>query len=249
VSLSVVTDPFGDFTDVDLRRCFDVVLPYKEHYVTDVSQPVEQFLPRRHRRNVLKARDRVRVEVCPEPLQMLEPWIRLYDELIERYRISGIRAFSRTAFMKQLAVPGLLMLKASEDDRVVGLHLWFLSGDVAYGHLGGTNARGRELMASYALYEFAIDHFRTRVRWLSLGAGAGVSGTTPGDGLSEFKAGWSTGRRPVFLCGRIFQRDTYARLVKEHGVGTTSYFPAYRLGEFANVGGGTPGADSADAHV
>jgi hypothetical protein len=125
------------------------------------------------------------------------------------------------------------MFKASAEGRIVGLHIWYLHEDVAYGHLGATSPRGYELMASYALYWFAVAHLRTRVRWLDLGAAAGLSDAGPDDGLRRFKAGWSTGVRPAYLCGRVFQPAAYARLVETRGSGATSYFPAYRLGEFS----------------
>ena len=56
---------------------------------------------------------------------------------------------------------------------MVGLHLWYVQGDVAYGHLGATSQLGYELMASYALYAFAIEQLRAEVRWLALGGAAG----------------------------------------------------------------------------
>ena len=87
-------------------------------------------------------------------------------------------------------------------------------------------------MVSYALYWYAIEQLRHRVRWLSLGAAAGVSDDASGKGLEDFKRGWSTGKRAVYLCGRIFQPERYAALARERGIVATSYFPAYRLGEF-----------------
>jgi Acetyltransferase (GNAT) domain len=235
VSLTLVTDPFGAFTEGTLRDSFDVILPYKQHYVTDLDLPVSRLTSVRHRRNTARALRGVRVETCPEPLDMLPEWIALYDYLVARHGITGIRAFSRAAFAVQLAVPGMMMFKAVSNDAVVGLHLWYIDGEVAYGHLGATSASGYELMASYALYQYAIEQLRGRVRWLDLGSSAGSVAAESGSGLRAFKAGWSTGTRPTYLCGRIFQPDRYARLVAERRVGPTSYFPAYRRGEFGAV--------------
>ena len=52
------------------------------------------------------------------------------------------------------------MFKAQAEGHIVGLHLWYVQGDVAYGHLGATTTRGYELMASYALYWHAIEQLR-----------------------------------------------------------------------------------------
>jgi hypothetical protein len=235
VSLSLVADPFGEFTEDDLGRWFDLVRPYKQHYVTDLSRWVDHRMPRRHRRNTASALESVQLETCSEPLHMLEDWITLYDQLIERHGITGIKAFSRESFRKQLGVPGLVMFKASADGHVVGLHLWYVQGDVAYGHLGATSARGYELMTSYALYWYAIEQLRGCVRWLDLGGEPDVSEAGSRDGLRQFKKGWSTGVRQAYLCGRIFQPDVYARLVSRNGIGSTSYFPGYRRSEHADA--------------
>jgi lipid II:glycine glycyltransferase (peptidoglycan interpeptide bridge formation enzyme) len=120
------------------------------------------------------------------------------------------------------------MFKATLDDALVGLHLWFEQGEVAYGHLGATNELGHATMAAYALYEHARDYFRARVRWLDLGAGAG-SATDVDDGLVRFKRGWATGTRPVYLCTRVLDAPAYAALAAAHP--PTQFFPAYRAGE------------------
>ena len=68
--------------------------------------------------------------------------VGLYAHLTERHGITGIRAFSRAAFARQLAVPGLVMFRAAAAGETVGLHLWYVQDDVAYGHLGATSPRG-----------------------------------------------------------------------------------------------------------
>jgi Acetyltransferase (GNAT) domain len=231
ISLSLITDPFGEFDARDLDSWFDVVVPYKQHYVLDLRGPVDRVLPRRHRRNTASALKRVQLDVCDEPLLMLDAWNDLYGELAARHGITGVRAFSRAAFEKQFGVPGLMMFRASVGGSVVGLHLWYVQHEVAYGHLGATNTKGYEVMASYALYWFAIEQLRSRVEWLDLGSSAGLPGDASGEGLRQFKAGWSSGVRQTYLCGSIFQPEVYAALTSERQAGGTSYFPAYRHGE------------------
>jgi hypothetical protein len=232
VSVSLVVNPFANVAEADLRRWFDVVVPFKHHYVTDLRRSVDDLIGRQHRRNVQKASGLVRVDVCRTPLDFLAEWCNLYAQLTARHGITGIRAFSRAAFEKQLGVPGLVMFRALAEKEIVGLHLWYVRDRVAYGHLGATSTRGYEVMASYALYSYAIEYFRLRVEWLDLGGVAGASEAESLDGLRQFKAGWATGTRRAFLCGRVLQQAAYDSLSGERATSTTSYFPAYREGEF-----------------
>src|SRR5262245_34857310 len=65
VALSLVTDPFGAYTEEYLQTCFDVVTPFKEHFVYDLRQPAERAVGDHHRYYARRALSRVRVEVCP----------------------------------------------------------------------------------------------------------------------------------------------------------------------------------------
>ena len=110
--------------------------------------------------------------------------------------------------------------------------IWYVDREVAYYHLGAYSEDGYKMRASFALFWSAIELFSTRgLRWLNLGAGAGVenSGT---DGLTRFKRGWSTGTRTAYFCGRILDQASYASILEAAGAPSTGYFPAYRNGEF-----------------
>jgi hypothetical protein len=229
ISISLVTDPFGGFDTNYLHECFpDVVKPFKQHFVIDLEQPLESFVHSHHLRNIRKASQVVQVERCPEPFQFLDDWVDLYQTLIDRYSITGITAFSRASFEGQLSVPGIHAFSATENDTMVGMLLWYEQGDRAYYHLGAYSPRGYELGASFVLFDYAIRYFCSRqLKWLNLGAGAGANNSD--SGLTRFKQGWSNGVRTAYFCGRIFDREKYEQLAA--GV-NTSYFPAYRLGEF-----------------
>jgi lipid II:glycine glycyltransferase (peptidoglycan interpeptide bridge formation enzyme) len=233
VSLSVVTDPFGEYVSDYLRECFaDVVTPFKQHFIIDLSRPRDEFVSNHHRRNARNALQAVDVETCQDSAQLLEEWIELYEHLIERHRIEGISAFSRESFAKQFRVPGIIIFRASLGGVTVGMTLWYMQGEVGYYHLGAYSAEGYELRASFALFWTAIKYFADHgSRWLDLGGGAGIKpdGT---DGLSRFKAGWSTRTRTAYFCGRIFDHEKYCAITKATGIAASSYFPAYRLGEF-----------------
>jgi hypothetical protein len=233
VSLSVVTDPFGEYDHAYLREAFpDKVVPFKKHYVSDLSRPIDETVSKHHRYYARKALEQVMVKRCDIPTQHLDEWSSLYGQLVKRHRITGIQAFSREAFKRQLNVPGIVMFRALSKGEAVGAHLWYVQGEVAYSHLAASTQQGYRLMASYALHSYALKYFAGKVRWLNLGGGAGVQSDDE-DGLSRFKRGWSTETRTAFFCGRILDREKYSEVTaaarRESSLG---YFPAYRVGEF-----------------
>lgn len=233
VSLVLVTDPFGDYTEELLRHSFgDLVKPFKEHFVVDLVPAPETFVHPHHQRNARKACEKIHVERCVEAASALDEWDSLYSNLIERHNIRGIARFSESSFAQQLQVPGAVMLRASHEGRVVGMTWWFVAAGVGYYHLGAYSDEGYDLRASFALFWRAIELFKKEgLCWLDLGAGAGL-GDRATDGLSRFKGGWSNGTRLAYLCGRVFDRARYEQLAAAKGIRTTNYFPAYRQGEF-----------------
>jgi hypothetical protein len=233
VALSIVTDPFGTYTIDELQHCFpDRCFPFKDHFTIDLEQPIDRFVESHHRRYARKALEHICVEQCVEPDQYLDDWINLYNNLIVRHDIKGISAFSRSAFSIQLSIPGIVAFQATHQGDIVGMLLWYVQDGVGYYHLGAYSSTGYDLRASFALFWFAIDYFaKSGLRWLNLGAGAGVDSDGT-DGLTRFKRGWSTGTRRVYFCGRIFDPERYYELVKAKRMSETDYFPAYRKGEY-----------------
>jgi hypothetical protein len=232
VSVVVVTDPFGDVSPSVLRECFpDLMTGFKDHFVVDLHQPLTAVGTAHHRRNVRKAMGGVDVELASEPPELSAEWERLYRLLIARHRIRGAAAFSPVALARQLAVPGLVALRACSARETVGIMLWYVQGDVAYYHLAAYDEEGYRRRASFALLWWAIEAFAERgVRWLDLGAGAGAK-ADPADGLTRFKRGWATTTRIAYLCGRIFAPERYAALSSAAGAQAATWFPAYRAGE------------------
>lgn len=232
VSLSLVTDPFGNYDRNYLDQCFaDVVIPFKEHFVVDLKQPIKKYVCKHHRRYARKALRRLHVEQAERPIDHIEDWSKLYEGLISKHDIKGISAFSRAAFNQQLKIPGLVMFRAAHEGSTVGILLWYVQEDVGYYHLGASNFLGYEMHASFALFWHALEYFKAKgLRWLDLGGGAGIQNDAT-DGLSEFKRGWSTGFRTAYFCGHIFNRDKYSEIMKRKGIASTKYFPGYRKGE------------------
>jgi hypothetical protein len=233
VAVSLVTDPFADFDAEMLRHTFrDRCVPFKEHFVADLSASRDTAVSKHHRREAHRALRHFRVEVCPCPPNFLDEWVRLYQTLIERHGITGLQCFSRSIFARQFEVPGFTLFRAEIDGTAVGMTIWYEQGDVAYFHLSACNATGYKWGgASYALMWTAWEWFAPRVRWLALGAASGQTGQD--DGLSWFKRGWATATRTAYFCGRVLDRKRYETLAR-HGV-RTDYFPAYRAHEFAQV--------------
>lgn len=233
VSIAVLVDPFGERDYESLRECFQhVVIPYKEHFVTDLSGKMDTYISSHNRRYARKALKEVTVEQCENPGQYLDQWFQLYSGLISRHKIKGIAAFSNAVFARQLEIPGIVVFRALHKGETVGMLLWYKQNDVAYYHLGAYSDIGYELRVSFALFWKAIEHFTSdQIRWLNLGAGAGVSGVAT-DGLSRFKRGWSTGTRTAYFCGRILDKSRYDEIANAKDLAPTDYFPAYRDGEF-----------------
>ncbi len=237
VSLAMVADPFGAHDPDYLRQCFrDVVVPFKEHAVVDLSQAPTSFVDAHHRRNARKALERVEVQPCTDATHFAAEWNTLYAKLVERHNIRGLTAFSAESFRAQLAVPGLTMFRATRGCETVGMTLWYADRGVAYYHLGAYSDAGYELGASFALFWRVIEYFSAHgLQWLNLGAGAGLSGSGEVDGvdgLARFKRGWATGTLTAYFCGRIFDRPKYDEIMETKHVAASSYFPAYRRGEF-----------------
>ena len=231
VSVALVTDPFGAYDEALLRETFERVSVFKQHFIADLTRPIDARAPYQHRYNARRALRRVAVDDPAPTSTCLDEWCNLYEQLAARRGIAGIRRFSRASFAAQFRLPGLVVLRAREGNTTVGMHLWLVDGDVARSHLSASSDRGYQLSSSYALHWSANEYFAGKVRWLALGSGAGLTADAT-DGLSIFKRGWATGTRPAYLCGRICDPDRYADLARAAGSAGTNYFPAYRLGEF-----------------
>jgi hypothetical protein len=71
---------------------------------------------------------------------------------------------------------------------------------------------------------------RNVLRWLNLGAGAGVEERET-DGLTRFKAGWTTHTRTAYLCRHVINEAAYAELCGSRRQTSADFFPAYRAEE------------------
>ncbi len=227
VSVVVVTDPFAELDHEAASQAFNRgLVRYKDHHVIDLDVPLESSARPHHRRNARRALERLAVEEIDDPPRSLDIWCGLYDELIKRHGMTGISCFSRRSFEMQWDVPGLAAFRAVDaGGAVVGMVLWYCQGAVGYYHLAAYSERGYTERASYALFWAAAERLRGRVRWLSLGAGAGAT-RDASDGLTRFKRGWSPLTRPTYLGRHVACERRYAEL--RRGRPATQFFPAYR---------------------
>ena len=233
VSVSLVTDPFGDFRIAELRKIFaNRLFLFKNHFIVDFKKNWKASIGKHHNRNIRKALSEVDVEFCTNPSNFLDDWCQLYRNLIYRHNIKGITAFSDHSFRKLLHVPGIEAFRATLNGKTIGMTLWMVQSDIGYYHLGAYNNMGYKKRASFAIFDVALNHYAEKgLNFLGLGAGAGIQGNSS-DGLSRFKDGWANAKRPVYFCGKIFNKEKYFQLTEIHGATGSSYFPAYRTGEF-----------------
>lgn len=227
VSVTLVTDPFGHYDEQLLTSTFDRVVPYKRHYVADLTKPRRAIVTRDRAHCAAMARKRgVVVEEIAEPPGWIDEWTALYNGALERFEVHG-PAMTRASVLAQLALPGMVMLRAAVEHETVALGLFAVHGDVAYAHLVALGERAYELRASCALYLDAIERFAGRVGWIDWGGIAGAV-DDPDDGLARFKRGWSTDQRTAFLCMRILNDARYAAIAAATGRAGSRYLPAYR---------------------
>ena len=228
VSVAAVPDPFGDYDADLLRDSFpDLVVPFKEHFFTDMQRPLDESVSRHHRKYARKALQQVRIDVLPDPAAFLDEWVELHRNLETRHDVKGRRAFSREAFAIQLKLPGMVVIRARHGEVTVGAQLWLQHEHVAYGHVLAFSPLGYEVGAPYALYWSALEHFVGKVRLCSYAGVAGTDVETAG-GLGQFKRGWATATRTAYFCGRILDRAAYAELAHAEGRSPGAFFPAYR---------------------
>lgn len=231
VTFSVVTDPFGSYDEELLRSCFQIVRPFKSHFVTDFQHPLNSFLSRHHRRHARNALSEMTVEILDGPQVCVREWDALYENLAKRHGIQGIRRFSEEAFMHQLQTPGTLVFRAAVDGKAVGIDIWYIENEVAYNHLVAVSDLGYQLHANYALQMTALEYLKDRVRFASFGGVAGLDGETQ-DGLYRFKRGWTNSTRLTYFCGSILNTAVYAELFSSCTPSNNDFFPAYRRGRF-----------------
>ena len=191
---------------------------------------------------------RVQLEVCATPSEYLDDWLELYARARaapSNHRHRGVS--HKDAFARSSPCPGLVMFKATAEDASSGCTSG-TSRATSHTVISARRARcGYELMASYALYAYAIEQFRSRAsRWLDWAPLPGIEDDSRRR-TAPFQAQVVDRHRQAYLCGRIFQPEPLFGLVRDPEQRATSYFPAVSAREHGGLSGVPSG--SADARV
>jgi len=230
VSLTLVTDPMGDYQLDELKTSFpDLVRPFKEHFIMDLHEPRQNTVIKNHRNYARKAHRELSVEVVDDPESFIDEWTMLHGHLVNRHDISGIRAFSRHSFLSQFRTPGVVILRAMYGQHAVAAMIFFVQDGVAHAHVLGCTPEGYARRALFAIIWHTFDCFEDNVRWCNL------MGVPDGEGpqienIRRFKRGWTRTTRTAYLCGKVLNRDKYDELAALHSARNTQYFPVYRAG-------------------
>jgi hypothetical protein len=232
VSLVLVTDIFADVDKSYLEKHFSIIKIFKKHQISNLEDNFENYISKHHRYYAKRSLRKLKVEFCFEPIHCLEDWIKLYDNLSIRHKISGIRRFSKESFKMLLDVPGIFIVIGKIEGDVVGAHIIVIVGNYAYSHLAAFSDKGYRNFASYGIYWMTLEYLSHRkIKLFDLGGVSGIEDNSE-DGLSRFKKGWSSGSMTNFLCGCIFDHRKYMEILRMRKISAENYFPAYRKGEF-----------------
>jgi len=227
VSVSLVIGPMMKFSKGSYSEYFDIFKEYKDHYILDLSKPLEETISKGRRRDSRRALRCLSVNLEISPNINLDEWVSLYENLIKRHKIKGIRAFSKYGFQIQLSIPNTHYFRVLHKDQAVGGNLFFIQNNVAYAHLSAFTDEGYELGAPYAVKWVALEYLSSLVNWINFGGSTHNEGDSI-SGLDKFKKGWSNWIEKSYYCGKILDREKYEEIKYNKGIGDNSWFPQYR---------------------
>lgn len=233
VSFYIVPEPFGDYDSNKLKKIFkDTFIQYKKYYVMKLDDPIDKIISKHHKKYIRKSLAKIEIERVNNPLEYLDDWIVLYNNLKMKHNISNFTSFSKNSFKKQLSIPGTTVFRAFFNNDTIGMLICFEMENVVHFHLSASNELGYKYYASYGIHYYACNYYESQgKKQLFFGGGAGIS-TSDGGGLNFFKKGWSNKLINGYFCGVIIDKNSYNKIMKIKNIKKTKYFPAYREGEF-----------------
>lgn len=224
VSIVLALDDFHHPPLEDLRKHFDVVRPFKSHYIFQPEKGPLSY-DKHHRYELRQALKNVQVETL-ELRAHLPEWVDLYRNLTLRHGLKGVHDFPFSHHEALATLDGVTAFGAWTEGRLVSCHIWVHHDGYAHSHLAASSVEGYKCRAAYAVNDAAIQHFGD-AKLLNFGGSAGHQET--GDGLAKFKKGFSNGLANSYICGAILDLRRYDELRAKRGISRqVEFFPAYR---------------------
>ena len=146
----------------------------------------------------------------------------VYEQTMHRAGAAGRYFFGREYFDAVLAFERSWLLVAERDDEPGAAAIAGVSDSVLHYFLGGTADRARSASPFKNVVAAMLDLADELELPLNLGGGV-----APGDGLEEFKRGFSNSELPFLTHEIVCDPAEYERL---SGGGADGFFPAYRAG-------------------
>ena len=223
VSVVLVLDDYHRPVITRLENAFDLVQPFKTHYVVDreVGEPTPS---RHHLYEIKRAFSFLKVEVFALR-DHFEQWLALYRNLTLRHRLSGTHDFPRSHHEFLAVMSGVTAVGAFVNGVLVAAHIWVEYDGRVHSHLAASSEKGYALGAAYAINYVSINLF-SDAKIINLGGVAGHVNDS-NNGLARFKKGFANATSQSYLCGKILYEEKYAQL-SEASYGMSDFFPAYR---------------------
>ncbi len=244
VSVTLVCDDFHRPPLSALNETFDVVRPFKTHYIHKGG--LQLYKPgRNHQYKINRAFRTVDVKII-ELKNHLDAWEALYAELVDRRRVMDTHLFTRASFTKLAEIPGVHAIGGFVDGTLVACHLWVSHSGHVHSHLVASNAEGYAQRASYAVSDASVRYFAD-AEIINFGGGAGVIDDID-NGLARFKRGFSNATAASYICGAILDPVAYASLclAAPRTPEANFFFPAYRAPTPLDAKTGYPGERASD---
>lgn len=231
VSVVLVLDDYHRPSTAALGDAFDLVRPFKTHYVVDRAAG-DATPSRHHRYEIKKALSSVRVEAF-SLRDHFEQWLGLYENLTVRHSLSGTHDFPRSHHELLSVMPGVTAIGAFVDGVLLAAHIWIEDDGRVHSHLAASSEKGYALGAAYAVNDASIRLFPD-ARIINFGGGAGYEDDSS-NGLARFKMGFANATSRSYVCGKILDAGKYAQLSATKD-SASNFFPAYRAPLFKNLG-------------
>lgn len=189
-----------------------------------------------HRYDIRKARRQGVVVRQDETFELIEDFVRVYNETMKRTGASKYYFFEKEHFFKLKEILGdsVKLFVAEKDDVIISASLFLATGKILQYHLSGTPEQYLQHGGSKVIIDDVRKWGKERsFAWFHLGGGV----SSREDSLFRFKAGFSKSRYHFEIVKVVLQPDIYAELVhkrslweKENGMTSSSdnYFPKYR---------------------